>query len=343
MEAPRADDPARVRAGGLSLLAGAAICAGKFAVAGITGSTAVFSDAMESIVNVAAASLLLYTLTVAARPPDRDHPYGHGKVEFFSAGAEGALIAVAALAILYEAVAELVRGPSLRRLDLAIGLSVALAAANAALGLFLVRTGRRTGSQALVADGHHILTDVLTTAGVVVGLVLVVATGRAVFDPLAAIGVALWILRTGYRLLRSAVGGLMDEADDALLGPICRALEMRREPSWIDVHSLRTFRSGALQHTDLHLAVPRYFDADRLHRMGDAVERAVLEATGCPGDVIVHFDPCRPRQCPGCGVDPCPVRSAPFVAREPIRLERAVRGDERLDSGAPVPPAGHGP
>jgi cation diffusion facilitator family transporter len=337
---PRTDDPARIRAGWLSLIAGVAICAGKFGVAVATGSTAVFSDAMESVVNVAAAALLLYTLVVAARPPDRDHPYGHGKVEFFSAGAEGALIAVAALAILWEAVAELVRGPELRRLDVGIAASAALAAANWGLGLYLVRTGRRHGSEALVADGHHVLTDVFTTVGVVCGLALVWWTGYAVLDPLIAIGVAMWILRTGYRLARSAVGGLMDEADDALLGPICEALEKEREPWWIDVHSLRTFRSGALQHTDLHLAVPRYYDADQLHRIDDQVEAIVLRATCRPGDVIVHFDPCRPRQCPGCALEGCPVRAAPFVAREPIRLEGAVRGDERLDSGTPLPPAG---
>lgn len=330
--------PARLRAGWLSLGVGGAVCAGKFVAAGLTGSTALLSDALESIVNVVAAALLLYAVYVAARPADRDHPYGHGKVEFFSAGVEGALIAVAAVTIVYQAALDLVRGPDLRRLDLGIGLSAGLALVNAALGVYLVRVGRRTGSEAVVADGRHVLTDVVTTAGVVAGLCAVHATGWPRLDPLVAVAVALSILRTGWVLLRGAVGGLMDEADVRLLAPICAALEREREDSWIDVHSLRSFRSGAVQHTDLHLAVPRYFDADRLHAMSERVTDVIVEAAGRPGDVIVHFDPCRPRQCPGCAVRGCPVRGAPFTRRAAIDLERALRGDEGLDSGAPIPP-----
>jgi cation diffusion facilitator family transporter len=134
-------DPARMRAGWVSLVLGTAICAGKFVASGLTGSTALLSDAMESIVNVVAAGLLLYAVYVAARPADRDHPYGHGKVEFFSAGVEGALIAVAAATILYQAGVDLVRGPSLRRLDLGIAIAAGLAALNAGLGAYLVRFG----------------------------------------------------------------------------------------------------------------------------------------------------------------------------------------------------------
>jgi divalent metal cation (Fe/Co/Zn/Cd) transporter len=155
-------------------------------------------------------------------------------------------------------------------------------------------------------------------------------TGFAALDPLIAIGVALAILRTGYGLLRGAVGGLMDEADPALLAPVCDALERRREDAWIDVHELRTFRSGAVQHTDLHLAVPRYFDADRLHEISERVREIVLDATGRAGDVIVHFDPCRPRQCPICTMPDCPVRAAPFRDRTPISLERALRRGDRI-------------
>ncbi|HEX2486677.1 MAG TPA: cation diffusion facilitator family transporter [Myxococcota bacterium] len=335
---PVAADAIRVRAAWVSLVAGALICAGKFAAAFLTNSTALLSDALESIVNVVASALVLYAVYVASRPADRDHPYGHGKVEFFSAGVEGALIAVAAVVIVYHAALDLVRGPELHRLDVGLALSGALALANLALGAYLVRTGRRTHSAAVTADGHHVLTDVVTTVGVIAGLGAVYLTGWPRLDPLVAIAVALSILRTGWRLVRGAVGGLMDEADVELLGPICEALERERAPSWIDVHSLRSFRSGSVQHTDLHLAVPRYFDADRLHAESDRVREVVLGALGRPGDVIVHFDPCRPRQCPGCAMPACPVREAPLVKREPITLEHAVRSDEWLDSGSPIPP-----
>lgn len=332
---------ARIRAGWVSLVAGAAICAGKFALAGATLSTAMYSDALESVVNVAAAALLLFSLKVAARPADADHPYGHGKVEFFSAGVEGALIAVAAVLILLEAVRELIAGPELARLDLGIGAGIGLACANALLGAYLVRTGRRTGSMAIEADGRHIFTDVLTTAGVVGGLVLVRLTGIAALDPLVAIAVALSILGTGYGLVRRAIGGLMDEADEPTLEGICRALEARREPAWIDVHSLRVLRSGSLPHVDLHLVVPRYLDADRLHTVDDQIGKLVSRATGQPSETIVHFDPCRPRQCAGCAMPACAVRSAPLDTRLSIDPDRARRIDEALETGRPL--AGGGP
>jgi divalent metal cation (Fe/Co/Zn/Cd) transporter len=136
------------------------------------------------------------------------------------------------------------------------------------------------------------------------------------------------ILRTGVALLRGAVGGLMDEADDALLGSVVEGLEKEHRPFWIDVHTLRAWRSGALPHVDLHMVVPRYFDADRLHRIDDEVTERVAGALGVAGDVIVHFDPCRPRHCPGCAIEGCPVRAAPFGAREPLTLDRATREDE---------------
>jgi 2-amino-4-hydroxy-6-hydroxymethyldihydropteridine diphosphokinase len=326
----------RVRAGRLALAAGAAIFAGKLATFAVTGSSAVFSDAMESVVNVVAAGLLLYSLVIAARPPDPDHPYGHGKVEFFSAGVEGALIALAALAILVEAVGELVRGPELRRLDAGLGMLVVLSAANGWLGFHLVRTGQRTGSLALVADGRHVLTDVWTSVGVVAGLAVVWITDWVVLDPLVAIAVAVNVLRQGFALAREAVGGLMDEAPDELLATLASALDARREPEWIDVHSLRAWRSGRFTHADLHVVVPRYLDVDHLHDLDGRVDRVVTTALEGPSEVIVHFDPCRPRLCPSCEMRDCPIREAPFEARFPWSRERATRVDESLETGEPL-------
>jgi cation diffusion facilitator family transporter len=320
----------------LSFLGGIFVLIGKFAAYRITGSTAVYSDALESVVNVAAASLLLYSMAVAMRPADRDHPYGHGKIEFFSAGVEGALIAVAATLIMIEAARDIWRGPELQRLDLGLVLVSGMAVVNAALGAYLIRAGRRTGSLALVADGKHLITDVITTAGVVGGLLAVFLTGYSLLDPLVAIALALHILRTGWTLARTAVGGLMDEADLAVLGRIVRLLEKHRRAWWIDVHTLRAWRSGSVSHVDLHLSVPRYFDADRLHEIDDEVGDVVRDALGRASDAIVHFDPCRPRHCPGCAIENCAVRSGAFAGRDPITLADATRSDELLDSGAPV-------
>lgn len=326
----------RLRAGRLALLGGIAVLVAKLAAWRLTGSTAVFSDALESFVNVAAGALLLYSLYLSSQPADRNHPYGHGKVEFFSAGVEGTLIAVAAVLIAIEAVRQMIRGVELRSLDLGVILVTAATAANAAIGLHLIRVGRRVHSLALVADGRHLLTDVATSVGVIIGLALVWVTGLSILDPIVALIVAVQILRTGWQLSREAIGGLMDEANPAALEEMVKALELRREPSWIDTHSLRSWRSGAVEHVDLHMVVPRYFDADRLHDIDDQVEKALLAATRRPGEVITHFDPCRPRHCAGCSMEPCGVRSAPFAALRPLTLDRATRSDEALDTGTPV-------
>ena len=321
----------RLRAGRLALVGGIAVLLAKFAAWRITDSTAVLSDALESFVNVAAGALLLASLYLSAQPADRNHPYGHGKVEFFSAGVEGTLIAIAAVMIGVVAVKQLLTGVELRSLDLGLALITLATAANAAIGLHLIRVGRRVNSLALVADGRHLLTDVVTSAGVVIGLGLVWLTGVAILDPIVALIVALHILGTGWHLARQAIGGLMDEADPGLLEAMVGALEARREPSWIDAHSLRSWRSGAVEHVDLHLVVPRYFDADQLHAIDERVERALLSATQRPGEVIAHFDPCRPRYCPSCEVEPCPVRAAPFVTARPFTSDRATRSDEALE------------
>jgi len=326
----------RIRAGIVAFAGSVAILAAKLAAWALTGSTAVLSDALESFVNVAAGAILLGSLRLAARPADENHPYGHGKVEFFSAGVEGTLIAVAALLIGVESVHALLAGPAIRQLDVGLVLITAATAANAGLGGFLIRVGRRVHSLALVADGRHLLTDVATSAGVIVGLLLVRITGIALLDPLVALLVAGHILVTGWRLGREAVRGLMDEADPGVLAEMVRVLEERRAPSTIDAHSLRAWRSGAIEHVDLHVVVPRYFDADRLHEIDQELESALLSASGRPGEAIVHFDPCRPRHCGGCAMSACPVRAAAFQARRPLTLERATRGDEALDSGMPV-------
>jgi cation diffusion facilitator family transporter len=327
---------ARLRAGWIALGGGVAVLLAKLFAWRLTGSSAVLSDALESFVNVAAGALLLYSLHLSARPADRNHPYGHGKVEFFSAGVEGTLIAIAAVLIAWQAIQQLRIGVELRSLDLGLVLVTGATAVNAAIGWHLVRVGRRVSSLALVADGRHLFTDVVTSAGVVLGLALVWATGVTILDPIVALIVAAQILATGWRLSRQAVGGLMDEAEPQLLTDLAAALDAHREPAWIDAHSLRAWRSGAVNHIDLHMVVPRYFDVDQLHGISERVEAVLVAATQRPGEVITHFDPCRPRHCAGCAVADCPVRSAPLAARRPLTLDRTTRADETIDGGVPI-------
>ena len=255
----------RLRAGRVSAGAAVLVLGTKVLAYVLTGSSAIFSDAMESVVNVAAAALLVWSLVVAARPADQDHPYGHGKVEFFTAGLEGSLILAAAVMIAIQAVRQLFTGEAPQQLPLGIAFLVGASVLNGALGVYLVRVGRRTESLALQADGRHVLADVWTSAGVITGLGVVAFTGIAVLDPLIALAVAAWVTREGATLVREAVRGLMDEADLELLDELATALEEERRPEWIDVHGMRAWRSGAEVHADFHLVVPRYFDAERLH------------------------------------------------------------------------------
>jgi cation diffusion facilitator family transporter len=332
------DSAVRLRAGKIAFAGSIVILGAKLAAWTLTGSAAVLSDALESFVNVAAGAILLASLRFSAQPADRNHPYGHGKVEFFSAGVEATLIAVAAMLICNEAIRAILAGPVLHELDLGLVLLTAATAGNLAIGAYLIRVGRRANSLALLADGRHLLTDVATSVGVLVGLLLVRMTDIVLLDPLVALAVAGHILFVAFQLAREAVRGLMDEAEPDLLGGMVEALEDARKPWCIDSHSLRAWRSGAIEHVDMHMVVPRYYDADRLHDIADEVEQSLLAASGRPGEAIVHFDPCRPRHCPGCAMEDCPVRAAPFGVRRPLTLERATRADETLDSGAPVAP-----
>ena len=320
----------RMRAGRMALLVGILIFSGKFLAYALTGSTAVFADAMESTINIVSAGMLVLALAIAARPPDLSHPYGHGKVEFLSAGIEGTAIAFAALVILVESIRDLLAGPTLHDLDIGLAVLAISAAANAALGVHLSRTGEKTRSEALRADGRHVLADVWTSVGVIGGLFVVYLTGWIWADPLIAIVVALNIGWEGYRLLIDSLRGLMDEADKALIEATVDTLEGAREDSWIDLHGLRGWRSGARRHIDFHLAVPRYFNVDQVHAIHDQIEAALLEGDEHGGDVVVHFDPCDEGECHHCAMVDCPVRQHPFTGTQPFNAERAVRPDSAV-------------
>jgi cation diffusion facilitator family transporter len=306
-----------------SVVVGIVLLIVKFFAAVLTGSAAILSDALESIINVVASGFAFYSVMVSARPPDRSHPYGHGKIEPFSAGFEGALIILAAVVILWEAVPGFFAPPALEQLNLGILLILGAALVNAALGAFLLRIGKRTGSLAITADGKHILTDVYTSVGVVIGLGLVWLTGWAVLDSLTACVVAINILISGAGLVRESVGHLMDEADEPTLQRIVDTLQQARRPEWIDLHHLRSWRSGDRHHIDFHLTLPRYWDLEQCHKAQSVVEDVLVEQFD-GGEVLVHLDPCISHHCPFCQMPDCPVRAAPFRRLIPWTVEAAT-------------------
>ncbi len=325
----------RIRAMRVSVAVGVVMLATKVTAYVLTGSAAIASDAIESVVHVLATVFALYSVIKSVQPPDPLHPYGHGKIEFFSAGFEGGLIILAACAIVAQVAQSLVLGARAHDLGVGILLTLAAGAVNLVLGVYLIRTGRQTGSLTVEADGKHVLTDSYTSLGVVVGLALVRLTGWALLDPLVALAVALNILVTGGRLVRAAVGGLMDEAEHDVLADILAVIQRQRRPEWIDVHHLRSWRSGDRRYVDLHLTVPRYWDIERAHAVQHAFEETVLTHLGAEGDVIIHLDPCVPECCPFCDVDGCAVRAEPRAVQHPWTIERAVGGPAHTEIGGP--------
>jgi cation diffusion facilitator family transporter len=301
----------------------------KFGAYALTGSQAILSDALESVVNVAAAAFALATLGYAGRPADRDHPFGHGKIEFLSAAFEGALVFAAAVAILWAATLAFADGVMPERLGLGLLLTAGAGIANGALGWILVRNGRRHRSIALEADGHHVLADFWTSVAVVVGLLLVEITQQWWLDPLIATGVGLLLLVTGGRLLRRAAGGLLDEEDPALLGEIVAKLAPRVRDGVISVHHLRAIRAGSLRHVSAHVVVPEFWTVERAHDAVEALADSLQRDLGGDAEIDFHTDPCERAWCSGCDLDACSVRQQPFTTRRSLTIDEAVAPDPR--------------
>jgi len=327
MEFAQGDERYRLRAGLISLGVSSVLLVAKYQAYRLTGSTAVLSDALESIVNVVAALFGLGAIAFAGRPADRNHPYGHGKIEFFSAAFEGGLIAFAAVMILYEALQALFLGAELRQLDLGLAIVLGAGLVNLVLGLFLVRSGRRHESLTLVADGKHVLSDAYTSGGILVGLFLVRTTGLVWLDPLLAMLVALQLFYTGLRLVRHAAGGLLDEEDPALLESLLRVLRGHLGGGVIRVHRLRAIRHGRFHHGEAHLVVPEFWSVERAHALSESLATRVIEEAGVRGELVFHTDPCERAYCATCDLEDCAVRRSPFAGQKPLTLEEAVRPD----------------
>jgi cation diffusion facilitator family transporter len=202
------------------------------------------------------------------------------------------------------------------------------------LGRHLVRVGHKTDSFALVADGRHIMSDVWTSVGVISGLLVVRVTGYVWLDPLVAIAVAIFVAREGAELLRKSIHGLMDQADVETLDSVADVLEGRRHESWIDAHGLRSWRSGARRHFDLHLTVTRYFDVEQIHAIHDEVKEVLLEGDPHGGDAVVHFDPCVNSLCSHCRMEVCGIRRSAFESPLTFTTDRLTRLDDELGAEA---------
>ena len=291
MTATSLQPAAKLKLAALVSIAMAAVVMGlKFLAYWRTGSAALYSDALESIVNLVTAAVALYTIHIAFQPADRRHQFGHHKAEYFSAVIEGVLIVVAALLILHEAYDAFVRPRTLN--DLAAGLSLNAIATgiNAAWCAFLIRWGRRQRSPALVADGWHLLTDVFTSIGVLIGLGLATLTGWQFLDPLLAALVAINILWAGWRLVRESVSGLMDEAVTAEVARRIREVIAANAEGAIEAHDVKTRTAGRVTFIEFHLVVPGSMTVATSHEICDRLEVALIEAVQ-GAEVLIHVEP----------------------------------------------------
>lgn len=311
----------RVYAAAISLIVSIALSFLKFWAYGETNSQAIFSDALESLVNVVAASFALFVVFYANKPADEDHPYGHGKAEFLSSIFEGGLISFAALAIIYESTKNFLMGVTIESIDLGIWVTFATGAINLVLGLFLQYAGKRKHSPALVANGVHVMSDSYTSFGLIAGLYLVKLTGFLWIDPLMAVFFAGFLAYSGFRIVRQATDVLMDAEDPDILRELAKKFDEYRTPTIIQIHHAKVIRSGRYHHIDAHVVLPEFLSVEIVHKELDRFENKVIEAYEFNGEMNFHVDPCRQVYCDVCSYEPCPVRQQPFTKKIPVMVE----------------------
>lgn len=278
----------------------------------LTDSVAILTDGLESIVNVVSGFIGLYSLYLSAKPRDSNHPYGHGKVEFISAGIEGTLITIAGLWIIVEAVEGFLYPSPLQNLGTGIILVGVSAVINYGFGMWAYRTGKKNKSLALQASGRHLQSDTYTTLGIIAGLAIIRLTGLEWLDGVVAIIFALFIMRMGYKIMRAAVAGIMDETDEDLLEELVAYLEQNRKNEWIDLHNLRIIKYGRILHVDCHLTVPWYFNVREAHVEVDDLEAQIAARFGERIELFVHTDYCQEHSCRLCRMENCEVRRHEF-------------------------------
>ncbi len=296
----------------------------------LTGSVAVLTDALESTVNVTAGFISLFGLYIAAKPRDANHPYGHGKAEFLSAAVEGILMMIAGIFIVYEATYHFIYPRELKKLDYGIFLIAVTAIVNYITGYYSIRTGKQNNSLALVASGKHLQSDTWSTLGIVAGLVLIRVTRLQWIDSVIAAGFSLFIIYTGYRIVRSSVAGIMDEADRALLQRMVALLNANRRVNWIDLHNLRIIKYGNVLHMDCHLTVPWYLNVREAHAEMDALSLLMQKEFGESVELFIHADACLNFSCSICQKMECTVRQHPFEKKIEWTIDNISRNTRHM-------------
>jgi cation diffusion facilitator family transporter len=303
----------------------------KFGAYFITHSNAILTDAAESIVNVLASSFAFYSIYLATLPKDENHPYGHGKVEFFSAFVEGTLIGIAGLIIIFKSAYDLIVPREIFQLLDGAVIIAATGVINLLVGYYLIRVGKKERSLTLEADGKHLLTDAVTSGGLVVGILLITVTEIFWLDSVISILLGCYIVYSGYKLTRKSVGGLMDESNVELVKTIVDILQQNRHDAWIDVHNLRAQQYGADLHIDCHITLPYYYDLNQVHTEISDIDKLINGNAERDTELFIHADPCLPECCNYCKIKGCPVRQEAFTEEIGWTVENATKNKKHFE------------
>ncbi len=309
----------------VALLGSIGILAVKIYAAHIANSSALRSDALEGTVNVLAAAFGLGSILFSEKPADRDHPYGHGKIEYFASVFEGGLISLAGFLIVIDTVNRLFHQSEIT--DLGLGLKINLFAGllNGVLGYGIYRFGKYSHSQVLVADGIHLLTDLVSTVILGGGLIVVYFTHWNWLDPVLALGVAFFLFRTGFSLVKESSDALLDAESPELLQKIVDELNTIPRGNMITAHELRAQQFGRDKHVDLHIVVPEYLTIKEAHDTTSEITFSLRGRLGYDSVVHSHIDPCERDFCDECSVEDCPIRANPFQAIKPFTVESITK------------------
>lgn len=308
---------------------GVVLLIAKFTAYLLTHSNAILSDALESIVNVAAAFMGLYSLRLSAKPRDADHPYGHGKIEFVSAAVEGSLILFAGVLVMGKSGFNFFHPQHLESLDVGLYIIIATGFVNYAIGFIAERQGNKTGSLALAGSGQHLKSDAYTTGGIILGLILILVFKLEWLDNAVAIVFGAWITFIGSRVVRKAIAGIMDEADYDLLDKLISKLNENRMPSWVDLHNMRVIKYGTVWHIDCHLTLPWYLNVQEAHKQIELLYALVTKEFQNPVEFSIHSDYCvPPQQCRICILDSCTERKTQLEKRVEWNLETVLKNQK---------------
>lgn len=314
------------------LIIGSMLLVGKFLAFYLTNSVGILTDAMESIVNVVAGIIGLYSLKMAAKPRDKGHPFGHGKSELISASLEGTMIIIAGGAIVWEGISRLAAPTMPEKLDIGIILIAIAGLINYLMGMVSIRVGKRHNSMALIAGGKHLQSDTYSTIGLIIGLVLLTITKIAWIDSALALIFGSIIIWTGFSILRKTVANLMDSADFELLENILDKINKNRQAEWIDVHNTKMIRYGSYFYIDCDLTLPWYYNVRQGHDACDSLKNLILEHYSDSVMVSIHSDSCVSEQCPNCSVQNCIERKHPQISTKRITMTELTEGDDQRNA-----------